>query len=141
MIEFVFEILNQIGFTHPLHPAVTHIPMGMVTGAFFFGLAAIVFKNRVFSKTANHCVGLGLIFILPTIIAGIFDWQHSFDGEWEFLIILKIILALVLTALLGIAFKLGSKEEPDPKQLFIVYVLCMMCAAGLGFSGGELQYG
>jgi uncharacterized membrane protein len=141
MVELVFELLNKVGFSHPLHPALTHIPMGMVMGAFFFGLAAVVFKNRDFSKTANHCVALGLIFILPTIIAGYFDWQHTFGGEWEFLIILKIILAFVLTALLGIALKLGGKEGSDPKTLLILYILCLICATGLGFSGGELQYG
>jgi uncharacterized membrane protein len=141
MTELIFEILETVGFAHPLHPAITHIPMGMVMGAFFFGLAAIVFKNSDFSRTAQHCVVLALIFILPTIIAGYLDWQHTFDGEWEFLIKLKIVLALVFTALLTVAYKLGNKEEVNPKILFIVYALCLACAVGLGFSGGELQYG
>ena len=30
MTEAIFEFLGRIGFTHPLHPAMTHIPMGMV---------------------------------------------------------------------------------------------------------------
>ncbi|MBT7696040.1 MAG: hypothetical protein HN737_01370 [Desulfobacterales bacterium] len=141
MTELIFGILNKVGFTHPLHPALTHIPMGMVMGAFFFGLAAVVFNNSDFTRTARHCVGLGLIFILPTMITGYFDWQHSYDGEWEFLIILKIILAFVLAGLLGTVFKLGSNEDANPKVLFIVYVLCLMCAVGLGFSGGELVFG
>ncbi len=37
MTEVIFGFLNSIGFTHPLHPAFTHIPMGMVIGAVVFG--------------------------------------------------------------------------------------------------------
>lgn len=36
MTDTIFSFLNQIGFTHPLHPAFTHVPMGMVMGAVFF---------------------------------------------------------------------------------------------------------
>lgn len=38
MTELVFKLLEIVGFTHPLHPALTHIPMGMVMGAFFSAL-------------------------------------------------------------------------------------------------------
>lgn len=141
MTELVFKLLEMVGFTHPLHPALTHIPMGMVMGAFFFGMAGIALKKPEFFKSATHCTGLGLIFILPTAIAGYMDWQHSFEGEWEALIVIKMVLAVVLTVLLGISFQLGRKEEINEKLLFAMYVLCLMCAIGLGFSGGELQYG
>lgn len=98
-------------------------------------------KKPEFFKTATHCTGLGLIFMLPTAIAGYMDWQHSFEGQWEMLIVIKMVLAIVLTILLGLAFQLGRKGETDEKILFAVYILCLLCAVGLGFSGGELQYG
>ena len=52
MTEYIFNTLEAIGFTHPLHPALTHIPMGMVIGCFFFGLVAFVTRKTVFLKTA-----------------------------------------------------------------------------------------
>jgi uncharacterized membrane protein len=141
MTDFVFKLLEMVGFTHPIHPALTHIPMGMVMGAFFFGLGGLVLKKTEFFRTATHCTGLGLIFIVPTIFAGYLDWQHRYGGEWETLIIVKMVLAGILTCLLAAAFLLGRKEETDTKVLMGLYVLCLFCAIGLGFSGGQLQYG
>lgn len=141
MTELIFDLLNKIGFSHPLHPAFTHIPMGMIVGTFFFGLTSIVLRKPGLLKTAYHCSVLALVFIPPTIIAGILDWQHSYDGEVEALIILKLILAAVFTVFVGAAVKMGRNKDIDPKRLLIVYVLCLLTAGGLGFSGGELQYG
>jgi hypothetical protein len=51
-----------------------------------------------------------------------------------------MVLATVLTLLMGVAFAIGHKDDADPKAVF-VYILCLMCAVGLGFSGGMLVYG
>jgi hypothetical protein len=40
MIEFIYQFLAKFGYTHPLHPVLTHIPIGMVMGAFLFLLIA-----------------------------------------------------------------------------------------------------
>lgn len=140
MTEFVFNTLESVGFAHPLHPALTHIPMGMVMGCFFFGLAALFFKNTIYLKTALHCSVVGIIFILPTIIVGVLDWQHFYGATLGPLIIIKMVLAAILTLLLGFSIRLNLKGA-GAKQLFGVYCLCLLCAIGLGFSGGELVYG
>jgi len=38
MIEFIYQTLIKFGYTHPLHPTLTHVPIGMVMGAFLFVL-------------------------------------------------------------------------------------------------------
>lgn len=139
MIESVYTLLAKIGFSHPLHPALTHIPMGMVMGCFFFGLLAWKFGKIELRRTSLHCSVLALIFIVPTIIAGYMDWVHRFGGVYSGLIIAKMILAAILTGLLGYSVIL-HRQEADAKKLFIVYSLCLICAVGLGFSGGELVY-
>ncbi len=140
MTEFIFTVLEKVGFTHPLHPAATHIPMGMVMGCFFFILAALYMKKQEFVKTALHCSILALIFVFPTIIAGILDWQFFYGGRFTPLIIIKMILAAVLVVLLSISIGLNL-QGADNKKLFTVYALCLACIVGLGFSGGELVYG
>ncbi len=141
MVQTIFEFLNNLGFTHPLHPALTHIPMGMVMGAVTFRLASFLPKLKFLAKTGYHCIVLGLLGIFPTAFAGYLDWQHTFGGEWEFLIILKIVLAAVLTIVLVTIAIIDDPENPkfDKKTLF--YLLTILLAIGLGFSGGELQYG
>ena len=139
MIESVYTLLAKVGFHHPLHPALTHIPMGMVMGCFFFGLLAWKFGKTELRRTSLHCSVLALVFIVPTIIAGYMDWVHRFGGIYSGLIIAKMILAAILTGLLGYSVVL-HRQEADTKKLFIVYALCLVCAVGLGFSGGELVY-
>ena len=140
MTQVIFEFLNNIGFTHPLHPALTHIPMGMVIGAVVFRLVSFLPKLRFLAKTGYHCIILGLVGIFPAAFAGYLDWQHSFGGNWEFLIILKMTLAVILTALLAAIAITDDPENPklDKKTLF--YLLIVLVAIGLGFSGGELHY-
>lgn len=140
MTNFIYSTLETIGFAHPLHPALTHIPMGMVIGCFFFGLTAFFTKNKIFIRTALHCSVVGLLFILPTIIAGVLDWQYFYSSTLSFFIILKFILATALTVLLAYSAWVNINGG-STKQLLILYTLCLACAGGLGFSGGELVYG
>ena len=140
MIESLYAFLEKVGFHHPLHPALTHIPMGMVMGCFFFGLLAYLGKKPIFRTTSLHCSVLALVFIVPTVITGIFDWQHTYAGHYLPPIVIKMVLAVVLTSLLGYSVVL-HRQEAEAKKIFIVYCFCLACALGLGFSGGELVYG
>ena len=139
MIELVYQLLEQIGFTHPLHPAITHLPMGMAMGAFLFGLASLWFD--ALAATARHCAVLGVIFVPPTFVLGIFDWQHYYDGDWSGLFITKFVLAGLLTVLLLAAAMVGGGERNDSKLPLVLYALCLLTAIGLGYTGGEIGYG
>jgi hypothetical protein len=139
VIDLVYQTLEQIGFTHPLHPAMTHLPMGMAMGAFLFGLAAL--RWEALTSTARHCAVLGAIFVPPTIILGIFDWQHYYDGDWSALFITKFVLAVTLPLLLLAAVKAGSGASKDSKLPLVLYALCLVNAVGLGYIGGEIGYG
>lgn len=141
MTEIIFEFLNKIGFTHPLHPALTHIPMGMVMGAFTFRAASFLPRLRFLARTGYHCVILGLLGVFPTVFAGYLDWQHTFGGEWESLIVLKMILAVVLTLLLAAIAIIDDPENPKLDKKTVFYFLIILLATGLGFAGGELQHG
>jgi uncharacterized membrane protein len=141
MIEFIYQTLPKIGYSHPLHPAMTHIPMGMIIGGFLFAVGSVVIKKDDLAKAAHYCYTLALIFVLPTMMLGYMDWQYKFEAEWNRLILTKITLALMLTAMLVITFFYGKNVKVDIKQKLILYVICFAVAMGLGFIGGELQYG
>ena len=141
MTEIIFEFLNKIGFTHPVHPAMTHIPMGMVMGAVVFRLAAFLPRMKMLAKTGYHCAVLALLGIAPTVFTGYLDWQYRFGGVWEFLIVLKMVLAAVLTILLIVVIIKDDPENPRLDRRTGFYLLLVLVAIGLGYSGGELQYG
>jgi uncharacterized membrane protein len=140
MTEVIFGFLSKIGFVHPLHPAFTHIPMGMVMGAVVFRLASFLPRLKVLARTGYHCIILGLLGMFPTAFSGYLDWQHTFDGNWDFLIVLKMVLAVVLTILLAAIAFIDDPENPrfDKKTLF--YLLTLLLAIGLGFAGGEMTH-
>ena len=140
MTEVIFEFLNKIGFVHPLHPALTHIPMGMVMGAVTFRLVSFLPRLKILARTGYHCIILGLLGMAPTAFSGYLDWQHTFGGHWDFLIVLKMVLAVILTVLLATIVFVDDPENPrfDKKTLF--YLLTLLLVIGLGFSGGELTH-
>ncbi|MEE4362623.1 MAG: DUF2231 domain-containing protein [Desulfotignum sp.] len=141
MTEIIFEFLNNIGFTHPVHPALTHIPMGMAMGAVAFRLAAFLPRMKMLAKTGYHCAVLALLGVAPTVFTGYLDWQHRYGGVWEFLIVLKMVLAAVLTILLFMVVIKDDAENPRLDRRTGFYLLMVLVAIGLGYSGGELQYG
>ncbi|RLA89109.1 MAG: hypothetical protein DRG34_04025 [Deltaproteobacteria bacterium] len=87
MIEFFYKILTTVGYTHPIHAPTTHIPVGMVIGAFIFGIVSWKFRKENLARTAHHCITLALLALLPTVIVGIMDWQHYYAGAWLFPIV------------------------------------------------------
>ncbi len=142
MIELLYQLLGNIGFTHPLHPAITHLPMGMVMGAFLFQATSIALKKKDLEKTAFYCITVALIFVFPTMLLGFMDWQVKFEAEWSHLILIKFILAGILTVLLTTSFLSGRKDGDGKRtKIMILYALCLFTAIGLGFTGGEIQYG
>ena len=141
MIKDLYQALEKVGFIHPLHPALTHIPMGMVMGAFAFVVVFVLFGKKEFLTTATHCMWLAFLGIFPTAMLGFTDWQYRFYGEWSLLIVLKMIFAAALASLIFFAIKSTEKYQSSPKKLLIIYGLCLALVTGLGFMGGELQYG
>ena len=141
MTEIIFEFLHKIGFTHPVHPALTHIPMGMVMGAVVFRLAAFLPRMKILAKTGYHCAVLALLGVAPTVFTGYLDWQYRYGGIWEFLSVLKMVLAGILTILLLVVVIKDDPENPRLDRRTGFYLLLVLVAIGLGYSGGELQYG
>jgi uncharacterized membrane protein len=140
MVENLYSLLANIGYSHPLHPMLTHIPMGMIIGMVVFAFLGLIWKNKNFDQTAYYCSVFALVAIPLVISAGILDWLHFQQGEWNSYIIAKMILAAILTILLIFSVILKRKGS-TPSRMVLVYILCLACAAGLGYSGGQLVYG
>jgi uncharacterized membrane protein len=140
MIEFIYQTLTKFGYTHPLHPTLTHVPIGLVIGAFIFALAALIFRWTSLIQTARHCVILAVIVLVPTALLGIMDWQHFYGGAMLFPIKMKLVLAGALLFFLVLAVIFGLFGEKFTTIVLAMYVLCLLSAVGLGYFGGELVY-
>ena len=83
MIDSFYALLARIGFTDPPHALLTHMPIGLITGALLFFLVAVIFRRRVLAPTARHASILAFIFLFPTILFGVLDWLHYFRGRHD----------------------------------------------------------
>jgi uncharacterized membrane protein len=141
VIDFLYSIFSAIGFTEPLHPPITHMPIGLTVGALLFFLVAIIFKKNKFILTARHASILAFIFIFPTIILGIFDWIHFYHAAFITPIIIKMILAGVLIIVLGTGIMLGSEIKLYSWIMTVLYAIAFIAVLGLGYFGSGLIYG
>jgi uncharacterized membrane protein len=140
-MEFLYRIAENVGFDHPLHPALTHMPIGLVISAFIFLLVAIMLKrNSSLTKTAHHCIVLSLIFLFPTAFLGYTDWLHFYAGAWSFPIKIKIILTIALLFFLTLVIIMEIKNLGGLFSKCVVHLLCVICVIGLGYFGGDLVF-
>jgi uncharacterized membrane protein len=141
MFEFIYEMLQKFGYTHPLHPTLTHLPIGLVLAAFVFGLIAVVFRKPSLINTARHCITLALITVPAAVLLGLMDWQHFYGGAWLFPIKMKLALAAGLFVFLLLALLTVSRRDTINSRSLVVYAVCVLLVIGLGYFGGELVYG
>lgn len=141
MIDKVYEIFAKIGYVHPLHPALTHAPVGGVMVGFCLTAVAIVWRKPALIKSSYHAICVAFALLLPTVVMGILDWQHYYSGAWIFPIQMKIALASLLFFLLLTTVIVGRKPDLHPATMLVLCSLCLLNVMGLGYFGGELVYG
>jgi uncharacterized membrane protein len=141
MINQLYELLAKFGFNEPLHSPVTHMPIGLITGAFIFFIVAIVFKKKTLVLTARHASILAFIFAFPTILLGVFDWIHFYNATLFTPIIIKMTLAAVLLIILGAGIIVGSEIKLHAITMTVIYALTLVTAMTLGYFGSGIIYG
>jgi uncharacterized membrane protein len=139
-IESFYRFVRGLGYPHPIHPALVHMSIGLVTGAFVFAWVASLFGRPAVARSARNCTILALLFWFPVVLFGLMDWQHFLKGVWFFPIKMKLILAAVLFVLVLIGLFLGSKGREGTRGLLVVYTLSFFTVVGLGYFGGQLVY-
>lgn len=141
MIEAIYRILKNLGFTDPLHPPIVHIPIGLVIGAFVFFAIALIFKRKQLVITARHVSILALVSVFPSLLLGVFDWIHFYHAALTLAIRVKIVLAAFLILLLVLGIVLGNRIKLRSAAMMIIYTLSFVAVVGLGYFGASLIYG
>ena len=136
-----YRFLAAMGYTHPLHPPLTHVTIGLVVAAFIFGLGGVLLHRPQLAASARHCLVLAWLFIWPTILLGFMDWQYFYHGAWMFSIIAKICLAAFLSIVLSLGLILLYKGQTESRVLLVIYTLGFLAVVGLGYFGGQIVFG
>lgn len=141
MLNAFYELLDRIGYLHPIHPAMTHMPIGLVVAAFFISWAAVLSGHRSWLRLGYPLFVLAFLFWFPTVIFGYLDWQRYYAGAMLHPIIMKMILAGILFVLLLAGLVLGWKDRSGPAVMLTVYTLSFAVVTALGYYGGQVVYG
>jgi len=141
MASKLYTLLSGMGYHHPLHPALTHLPVGLTVAAFIFIVLAYRLKVPKYAQSAHHCAVLALLAAIPTAMVGYLDWQHFYGGSYLFAIKVKLGLALVLLVLLSAAVFSGMGRKQGTPSRVMVHFLALLTVIGIGYFGGELVYG
>ncbi|MGR8979053.1 MAG: DUF2231 domain-containing protein [Gammaproteobacteria bacterium] len=141
MSDFIYDLLQKIGYNHPLHPILVHMPIGLVVAAFLLCCSAYLFRRSSFATSAYHALAVAFIFFFPSAVMGLLDWQRYFHGAWLTPVKIKLILAPVLLLLLSAGVFIGYRQGTQAKALFALYLLALLAVTGLGFYGGQLTFG
>ena len=139
--DVIYHFLADLGYTHPLHPTLTHLTIGLVIAALIFWVIALLPEYGKYGQTARHCSTLAFLAIFPTVLLGLMDWTYYYGNNWIFPIKMKMILAGVLTLLLLLAIILNLKLSMRKGVLLAIYLLSFLTVIGLGYFGGEILYG
>lgn len=141
MIDGIYKVLVRMGYTDPLHAPITHMPIGLIFGALIFILIAIIFKKSRVELTARHAAILAFVMVFPTILFGVFDWLHFWNGALSDPIKIKMILAAVVLVVLAAAIVLGGEVKLKNLWVTILYAAAFLCTVGLGWFGSKLVPG
>jgi uncharacterized membrane protein len=141
MFQSVYDFLEGIGYGYPIHPPITHIPVGLTVGALIFTLIAVIFGREKLRLSGWHAAVLSLISVVPTALFGYMDWQHRMGGTWMPEIGWKIGLAAALFVLQFAALFVARKGRVGFALSIVLHVVCFGLVMALGFIGGKLVYG
>jgi uncharacterized membrane protein len=145
-----YSVYNAIG---SLHPAVLHLPVGLLFAAGLFGLIGIR-GNFVMSDCAYYCLWLGTFGSVLACITG--WWFSPMEGRGTVAAVQDLwnqqqpifwhrTSALVITLFaVCLCFYARSARLRDPDDGFLWKLAALLLAGGIGFvghNGGELTHG
>src|SRR5437763_7128400 len=75
----VRNFLHGTWLGHPLHPALTDVPLGAWTAAAAFDIYELATEDETFAPGADLAVGIGLIGAAGAAVTGLNEWNATSD--------------------------------------------------------------
>ncbi len=119
---------------HPLHPALTDLPIGFWTSAF-----VLDFLGGRRARVATGFVGLGVLTAVPTIASGVVEWSTLEDEKKRETGILHMVANVVATLLYTWSF--FARVRGRRGRGIALGLLGATAATIGGYLGGRLVFG
>ena len=133
----VKNFLHGTWLGHPLHSALTDLPVGAWSSAVVLDTMECVTGRKEYGRAADTAIGIGLAGAVGAALAGITDW-HATDGRARKTGLIHGLMNLGAAALYGAALlerKNGSRETGQNLS-WAAFGMMLISA----FLGGKLVY-
>jgi nitrite reductase/ring-hydroxylating ferredoxin subunit/uncharacterized membrane protein len=129
------DVLNGVWFEHPLHPAVTDIPIGAWTCATLLDLASA--GDERLQRAADALIGVGCLGAVGAAVTGLADWQDTYGKERR----TGLAHATLNTAALGFFATSWSLRKSGARGLGLMASLAGYgLALAASYLGGDLVF-
>ncbi|MGE0128569.1 MAG: Rieske 2Fe-2S domain-containing protein [Blastocatellales bacterium] len=132
------NFLHGSWFGHPLHPALTDVPLGAWTVAFVFDAMAEGNRRREYSRAADAAVTIGLIGAAGAAVTGLTDWSGT-GGRARRVGLMHGLLNVGATALYGAS--LWMRRRGDRRAGRNLAYLGYAVSLSSAYLGGHLVFG
>ena len=135
--QAVRNFLHGTWLGHPLHPALTDVPVGAWTVAAVLDLQELVTGDPSIRKGADAAIGIGLIGAAGSAVTGLNDWQYT-HGAARRMGVLHGLLNAGATSLYLAAWLL--RRRTDRSGRIALAMAGYMVANFSAYLGGKLVY-
>lgn len=132
----VKDFLNGVWLAHPLHPAVTDLPVGAWTTAMVLdGVQAVT--GRDMQRATSAAIGVGIAGAAASAASGMADWVDSYQEQRRVGLVHALINTLGLTLMGASLWRRNQRNRSGAGLLSAGGYMAMTVGAYLG---GELAY-
>lgn len=129
------DFLNGVWFEHPLHPAMTDIPIGAWTCATLLDMASA--GDERLERAADTLIGVGCLGAVGAAVTGLADWQDTYGKERR----TGLAHASLNTAALALFTTSWSLRKSGARGLGVMASLAGFGAAlAASYLGGDLVF-
>jgi nitrite reductase/ring-hydroxylating ferredoxin subunit/uncharacterized membrane protein len=130
-VPAIKDFLNGVWFGHPLHPAITDVPIG----AYVVALVLDISGQRA---AATAAIAVGIVFMLLAALAGFADYIDLEGKTRQFgTVHSSLMLVALIFYVVSFVMRLGAVPSPLEVWLSAIGFLIVVTSA---YVGGELVY-
>jgi uncharacterized membrane protein len=133
----VKNFLHGAWFGHPLHPALTDVPLGAWTVALVFDAIAEGNGRREYARASETAVMIGLVGAIGAAVTGVTDWSET-GGRPRSIGLMHGLLNAGSMALYGASLLLRRRDQQRTGRnlAYLGYAISMTSA----YIGGHLVF-
>src|SRR5262245_31833228 len=134
----VKNALHGVWLEHPLHPALTSIPLGAWTTTVALDAKAAASGDQSYSRAADFTLAVGLAGAVGSAVTGLTDWIET-DGRAKRIGFIHGVLNVAATAMMATAYLLRRRNERRAGEACTLAGFAV--ASVSGYLGGDLVFG